>query len=92
MSLIQICFLLLKKNSIRCRIYFHICSEYKVTPENRRIVLHTLVINYTTSWSRSLPLKLIVAQLLKDFFAFFGTGRYTTMVTRALHWTAGDCL
>jgi hypothetical protein len=37
------------------------------------------------SWSRVLLEKLIATQLVKKFPAFFGTGRFITVLTRASH-------
>jgi hypothetical protein len=40
-----------------------------------------------TPWSRTLLAKLPVAQLLKNFQTFYGTQRFITVLTRALHWS-----
>jgi hypothetical protein len=42
--------------------------------------------NWLTPWSRILLQKLIVTQLVKKFPALYGTRRYITVFTRALHW------
>jgi hypothetical protein len=47
--------------------------------------LHTY--NYLTSWSWDLPQKPPIVQLLKDFPAFYGTRRFITVFTTALHWS-----
>jgi hypothetical protein len=41
----------------------------------------------THSWSWVLLEKLPIVQLLKNFPAFYGTRRFITMFTRALHWS-----
>jgi hypothetical protein len=46
--------------------------------------------NYTClthSWSWALLEKLPIVQLLKNFPAFYGTRRFITVFTRALHWS-----
>jgi hypothetical protein len=41
----------------------------------------------THSWSWALLEKLPIVQLLKNFPAFYGTRRFITVFTRALHWS-----
>jgi hypothetical protein len=64
---------------------------------------HNITLTYTTcdcslfrylithllnhSWSWSLLEKLPIVQLLKNFPAFYGTRRFVTVFTRALHWS-----
>ena len=40
---------------------------------------------FLTPWSRILPEKLTVSQLVKKFIVFYGTRRFTTAFTRARH-------
>jgi hypothetical protein len=40
-----------------------------------------------TPWRRVLLLKLIVSQLLKKSLAFYATLKFTTVLTRARHWS-----
>jgi hypothetical protein len=40
-----------------------------------------------TSWNSVLLEKPPVAQLLKNFLPFYGTRRFITVLTRALHWS-----
>jgi len=47
---------------------------------------HTAVI-LLTPWSRVLLEKLTVTQLVKKFSAFYGTRRFITVFTTALHWS-----
>jgi hypothetical protein len=42
--------------------------------------------NYTNSWSWTIPKKRPIVQLLKNFPSFYGTRRFITALTRALHW------
>jgi hypothetical protein len=44
-------------------------------------------VNSFHSWSRALLEKLSIVQRLKNFSAFYGTWRFTTMFIRALHWS-----
>jgi hypothetical protein len=46
-----------------------------------------LLTHYHHSWSWALLEKLPIAQILKNFSAFYGTRRFTTPFTRALHWS-----
>jgi hypothetical protein len=39
------------------------------------------------SWSGALLEKSPVVQLLKNFTTFYGTQKFITMITRALHWS-----
>jgi len=43
--------------------------------------------NSLTPWSRVLPEKLTVTQLVKKFLVFYGTRRFITVFTRARHWS-----
>jgi hypothetical protein len=43
--------------------------------------------NWLTPWSWALLEKPPVAQLLKNFPTFYGTRRFITVFTRALHWS-----
>jgi hypothetical protein len=43
--------------------------------------------SFTHSWSWALLEKLRTVQLLKNFPVFYGTRRFSTVFTRALHWT-----
>jgi hypothetical protein len=45
------------------------------------------IISLTHSWSWALLEKLPIVQPLKKFSAFYGTRRFITMSTRALHWS-----
>jgi hypothetical protein len=45
------------------------------------------VLSHTRSWSWALLEKLPIVQLLKNFPAFYGTRRFITVFTRALHWS-----
>jgi hypothetical protein len=45
----------------------------------------TWILTYLWSWA--LPEKLPIVQPLKKFSAFYGTRRFITMFTRALHWS-----
>jgi len=40
-----------------------------------------------TPWSRVLLEKLVVTQLVKKYYYFYGTRRFITVFTRALHWS-----
>jgi hypothetical protein len=42
---------------------------------------------FTHSWSWSLLEKQPIVQLLKNFLAFYGTRKFITVFTRALHWS-----
>jgi hypothetical protein len=44
-------------------------------------------LNTHNSWSRALLEKLPTVQPLKKFSAFYGTRRFITVFTRALHWS-----
>jgi hypothetical protein len=44
-------------------------------------------IRFTHSWSSALLEKLPIVQPLENFPAFYGTRRFTTAFTRALHWS-----
>jgi hypothetical protein len=44
-------------------------------------------ISLTHSWSLTLLEKLPIVQPLKKFSAFYGTRRFITVFTRALHWS-----
>jgi hypothetical protein len=67
---------------------------YKITFRRKRVIIKNVVflnvttfsLVYTNSWSWDLLEKPIVAQLLKNFPAFYGTRRFVTVFTRALHW------
>jgi hypothetical protein len=39
------------------------------------------------TWSRALPEKLVLAQLVKQFPAFYGIRRFITVFTKALFWS-----
>jgi hypothetical protein len=54
-----------------------------------RILLLLLLseVYLTHSWSWALLEKLSIMQLLKNFPAFYGTQRFITVFTRALHWS-----
>jgi hypothetical protein len=56
---------------------------------NQVYPLHTHIIFLwlTHSWSWALLEKLPLVQLLKKFSAFYGTRRFITVFTRALHWS-----
>jgi hypothetical protein len=47
----------------------------------------TKLTNQPTTWSRVLPDKLSVTQLVKKFPAFYGTQRFIKVFTTALHWS-----
>jgi hypothetical protein len=47
----------------------------------------TSITNSLTPWSWALHAKLPLAQLLKNFPTFYGTWRFITVFTRALHWS-----
>jgi hypothetical protein len=49
--------------------------------------LIALVLYYITQWSWTLLEKPPVMQLLKNFPIFYGTRRFITVFTRALHWS-----
>jgi hypothetical protein len=53
------------------------------TIHNTKIITHSL----THSWSWALLEKLPIVQLLKNFPAFYGTRRFVSVLTRALHWS-----
>jgi hypothetical protein len=46
-----------------------------------------LEVSYTHSWSWALLEEPPIVQLLKSFPAFYGTRRFITVFTRALHWS-----
>jgi hypothetical protein len=48
---------------------------------------HLLTHSLTHSWSWTLLEKLPILQQLKNFPAFYGTRRFITAFTRALHWS-----
>jgi hypothetical protein len=48
---------------------------------------YPLTHSLTHSWSWALLEKPPIVQLLKHFPAFYGTGRFITVFTRALHWS-----
>jgi hypothetical protein len=49
------------------------------------IVFHTYILTYLRSWA--LLEKLPILQPLKNFPKFYGTRRFNTVFTRALHWS-----
>jgi hypothetical protein len=53
----------------------------------RSILIFLVITNYLTPWSWALLEKPIYTQLLKYFPTFYGTRRFITMFTRALHWS-----
>jgi hypothetical protein len=48
---------------------------------------HSLTHSLTHSWSWALLEKLSILQLLKNIPSFYGTRRFITVFTRALHWS-----
>jgi hypothetical protein len=56
------------------------------TPRNQ-ILVHVITSSLTHSWSWALLENLSIVQLLKNFPAFYGTRRFITVFTRALHWS-----
>jgi hypothetical protein len=48
---------------------------------------YCLIYSLTHSWSWALLEKLSIVQLLKSFPSFYGTRRFITLLTRALHWS-----
>jgi hypothetical protein len=56
--------------------------RYRLSPE---AFGYTLVLLALTAWSRSLLEKLVVTQLFKKFLTIYGTRKFITVVTRALH-------
>jgi hypothetical protein len=51
------------------------------------LVFRVFSLSLPHSWSRALLGKLPTVQILKNFAAFYGTLRFITMFTRALHWS-----
>jgi hypothetical protein len=58
-------------------------------PETTRKPVYHIPFSYslTHSWSRALLEKPPIVQLLKSFPAFYGTRKFITVFTRALHWS-----
>jgi hypothetical protein len=53
----------------------------------RERLVKTLTHSLTHSWSWALLEKLPIVQIFKNFPAFYGTQKFITMFTRALHWS-----
>jgi prolipoprotein diacylglyceryltransferase len=51
----------------------------------KMIIIIIIIIIIITTWSRDLPEKLTVSQVVKKFPAFYGTQRFITAFTRARH-------
>jgi hypothetical protein len=79
---------------LRFKLY-RICGFYskenslftRSIPMYTRFISCKLVNSLTHSWSWALLEKLPIVQLLKNFPAFYGTRRFITAFTRALHWS-----
>jgi hypothetical protein len=52
-------------------------------PKTVDVLEHSL----SNSWSSALLEKLPIVQLLKNFHTSYGTRRFITVFTRALHWS-----
>jgi hypothetical protein len=70
----------------RCKIKRnHLYNDNFYSPH----ILHSINVNHslTHSWSWALLKKLPIVLPLKNFPAFYGTRRFITAFTRALHWS-----
>jgi hypothetical protein len=61
-------------------VFHHSHKDWNLKQENVDNAL-----DFTHSWSRALLEKPPIVQQLKNFPAFYGTRRYITVFTRALH-------
>jgi hypothetical protein len=61
--------------------------QFTLTQEFPNISWHQEVYYLTYSWSSALLEKLPIVQPLKNFPTFYGTRRFITALTRALHWS-----
>jgi hypothetical protein len=52
-----------------------------------KIIFPSSALKMKATWSWDLLEKLSIVQLLKNFPAFYGTWKFITMFTRALHWS-----
>jgi hypothetical protein len=57
------------------------------TPELGHQTSAESTVAHSLSWSSVLLEKLPIVQILKNFPAFYGTRRFITVFTRALHWS-----
>jgi hypothetical protein len=73
---------------IQALILWHYITSSKGTRmRHHRLVTYTITSLFIHSWSWALLEKPPVVQLLKNFPAFYGTRRFITVFTRALHWS-----
>jgi hypothetical protein len=67
------------------RALYKLCLE-SVSPPGTRIAISPSK-SELIPWSTALLEKQPVAQLLKNFTTFYGTRRFITVFSRALHWS-----
>jgi hypothetical protein len=60
-------------------LFQNMCVGSEEIQENYQALTHL--------WSRALLGKPPIVQLLKNFLAFYGTRRFLTVLTSALHWS-----
>jgi hypothetical protein len=62
-------------------------GQQQQQPQSETLSFELLLRNQLTPRSRVLLEKLLVTQLVKKSFAFYGTRRFITMLTRTRHWS-----
>jgi hypothetical protein len=74
----------------RTHFYTHLSLCYYFRPPPNyltHLLTHSLTHSLTNSWSWAPLEKLPIVQPLKNFSGFYGTRRFITAFTRALHWS-----
>jgi hypothetical protein len=80
-------------SDFRCFFFVECCHDTLVQDRNFLFIRNHLPISFcandplTHSWSWALHEKLLIVQLLQNFTAFYGTRKFITVFTKALHWS-----